>query len=134
MLLGRWTSIPARTEEALGLTFDGIEASNNAASADDVSLNRGPVREIGGGFDSVADPVRGVEAIFGGRADRRERIGNAQRGCGVEAGADLERVAEAIAIRVRKVSIGMVSVHLLPVSEAVAVGIGISRACARIRG
>ena len=37
-------SIPPRTEEAPGLTFDGIEAGRHAARADDVRLDRRPVR------------------------------------------------------------------------------------------
>ena len=74
MLAKRWPllcppSIPSRTEESFGLAFDGIEAGNHAARADDVRLDRRPVREVGGRFDSVADSECGVEAILGSRAD-----------------------------------------------------------------
>ena len=58
-------SIPARTEEAPGLAFDGIEAGYHAARTDEVRLDRRPVREVGGGFDALADSECGVEAILG---------------------------------------------------------------------
>ena len=40
-----------------------MEARDHAAGAEDVRLDRGPVGEIGGRFDPLADPVRGVEAV-----------------------------------------------------------------------
>ena len=61
---GRSRSVPPRAEESLRLAFDGIEARDHAAGADDVRLDRLPVGEIGGRFDPVADRVRGVEAVF----------------------------------------------------------------------
>src|SRR4051812_40527072 len=79
-------SIPPRSEETFGLTFDRIEARDRTAGADDVRLDCGPIGKVGGGFDSITDSVRRGEAKFDRSKEGRECVRGAGWRRGVKSG------------------------------------------------